>query len=223
MDKSTLPVVLIVAVVSGAAGWFLHTPPANTAPAAATASAQPSAEPKAAPVAVSPKAQVAAPAVAPAPVDKPVAVATMTSPPPASASATADLSTPAPSTPGVTPPELTNMITEMNTLMQTGDLVAVYENYSPPQKMAALTPEQKSYIENQIQQRIQGPDGQNVLHGQMEIIQALATLTPVMNSAGDHASYQVPTPKDMAPAGTNLPSTLPINFVKIDGRWYIDQ
>ncbi|HVU36919.1 MAG TPA: hypothetical protein VHC95_01155, partial [Opitutales bacterium] len=84
-------------------------------------------------------------------------------------------------------------------------------------------PEQKDFIENQIRTQLQGPNGAKVLQAQQQMIQALSSITPTMNAAGDRATFQVPTPKDLAPAGANLPPTLPVNFIKIDGKWYLDQ
>ncbi len=223
MNSRTIPLLIIVAIVSGAAGWFLHTPPApENAPAntaSSTVKPDTTSSAPATAMAVSSKAQVAAPAAAPAATHEAVSATSV-------ASAAVSVSTPAaaaPATPGTTPPELTNVINEMTALAQSGDLVSVYENYMPPQKMAALTPEQKTFIEDQIRQQVQGPNGQSVLQTQQKMLQALSTVTPTMNEAGDHATFQVPTPAGIAPAGTNLPSTLPVNFVKIEGKWYIDQ
>ncbi len=218
---------LLFAAVAFAAGavtahfLFPGAAPAAEKPVAVATSDKPAAP--VIPEAKSAPAQVAAPAVAPAPA-KTVASASVTPPVPNTAPAVAaDAGSAAPPAAGATPPELTNVITEMNGLVQGGDLVSVYENYMPPQKMAALTPEQKDFIENQIRTQLQGPNGAKVLQAQQQMIQALSSITPTMNAAGDHATFQVPTPKDLAPAGANLPPTLPVNFIKIDGKWYLDQ
>jgi hypothetical protein len=74
-----------------------------------------------------------------------------------------------------------------------------------------------------MRQQMQGPNGARVIQGQVAIIQALSTVTPTLNSAGDHATFQVPTPADLAPPGSSLPPTIPVNFIKVDGKWYLDQ
>ncbi len=221
MDRRSLPLLIIVALVSGAIGWFLHTPSALTEATPAPASKPMAASTPAVPATQPPK-QVAAPVAAPAPV---VASARASTPamPPAAQPATPANAAPAAASSGTTPPELASVITELSTLAASGDLVALYENYMPPQKVAAFTPEQKAFIEDQIRKQTEGPNGAKVIQGQVAIIQSLSTVTPTMNAAGDHATFQVPTPKDIAPAGANLPPTIPINFVKIDGRWYLDQ
>lgn len=223
MNRSSLPIIIVVALVAGAIGWFAHTPPAPSAEKAPPAAVDTT---KSAPAAVAPAAvKVAAPSAAPAPVAKSSSPA-QAAPVMAAASApAAPATTPAsaPAAPGVTPPELSNVIMEITNLAQSGDFVSLYENYESPQKMAALTAEQKTFIENQIRQQMSGPNGASAIQGQVAILQALSNTTPTMNSAGDHATFQVPTPTDLAPAGTNLPPTIPINFVKVDGRWYLDQ
>jgi len=214
MNSRQFLAVVIVALVAGAAGWALHNP--SPAPEKTAAAVAPSPTPASV---QAPSAQVAAPVLPPAPKSvAPTPPAVTTAAPTAPAPAAPVDANPPSAQPA--PPELASAINDMGSMIQSGDFIALMENYLPPQQMAALTPEQKTFMESQIQQQIQTPQGQQQVKLMTQMVQALPGLTPTINSAGDHATYQVPTPAGAAPAGTPLPPTIPITFVKVDGRWY---
>ncbi len=106
--------------------------------------------------------------------------------------------------------------------------MSLIENQMPPEQLAALTPEQKTFLENQIRQQMQNPQAQQQIQVYAEMLQGLNGVTPTYNEAGDRATFQVPTPDSMRTmarnqnAGADLPSTLPVTFVKRDGKWYMN-
>jgi hypothetical protein len=76
----------------------------------------------------------------------------------------------------------------------------------------------------QMQQQMASSQGQQMIQMMSSMIQSLKGQTPEMNAAGDQATYQMQMtpPPGMLPPGVNVPQrTIPMTFVKEDGKWYI--
>ena len=202
--RTPLTVLLVAGVTIGVIWLFNKPAPAAVKTAQAPA---PVAPPKVAPVHVP---QVAAPVAPPAPV-------TQTSPPlnaPIAADAPAPITTDFHS-------DLNACIDDIATMLQTGNITGLIDNYAPPQLLAQMPPEAKA----QMEQYLSDPRAQQQIQMMAQVFEGLKGVAPTMNDAGDQATYQVAPPTGMAeslPPGTNLPTTIPITFIKKDGRWYIN-
>jgi hypothetical protein len=82
---------------------------------------------------------------------------------------------------------------------------------------AQLTPE----IKTKMLQQMQNPHEQQQIKIIASALQAMQGQTPVFNDAGDKATYQVPTPPEMVMPGATAPTTTPVTFNELDGRWYL--
>jgi hypothetical protein len=202
MKLRTPLTVLLVAGVTVGVIWFFNKP----APVAAVTAqaATPKAVSLTTPVHV---AQVAAP-LAPAV--------------PASGGAPQASAADAPAPIGSADPhgDLNACIDDITTMLQSGNISGLIDNYAPPQVLAQMPPEAKA----QMEAYMSDPKAQQQIQMMAQVFQGLHSVAPTMNDAGDRATYQVPPPAGMAealPQGANLPPTIPITFMKVDGRWYI--
>ncbi len=202
MSTRNLLVIVIVAALTAAGVWFLKPAPAPEP--AKTAEAPKPAAPAATIVKPAVAPQVAAPAASAAPVaEAPAPVQT-------GASSTAN---------GEAIVELNTAIGDISSLLQAGDMATLIDKYMPPQAKAQMTPEMLA----QMQQQMQSPQAQQQLQVMAQALQSLQGQTPTFNEAGDRATYQMSPPPGMVPPGANVPQTIPVTFMKVDGRWYAAQ
>jgi hypothetical protein len=201
MNTRNLAILAVVAVlVGGGIFYFVQSPapePAKVAEAPKPAAPAPAAPKPAAPQAVAAPKLPAAPA--PAPAAKPAPAA------PAAAAPNAEAIK-----------ELDTTLNDMASMLQAGDMAGLMEKYMPPQEQARMTPEMKA----QMQQAMQSPQMQQQLQMMAQALQSLQGQTPTFNDAGDTATYQMTPPAGMIPPGVNAPATIPVTFIKVDGRWY---
>jgi len=200
--RAPLTVILVAGVTIGAI-WLFNKPapaPEKTAQA--------------------PVAQTAAPKAAPAPVPKvaapvaPVVPASGASPQLSAADAPAPISSNDPHA------DLNACIDDIANMLQSGNIMGLVDNYAPPQVLAQMPPEAKA----QMEAYLSDPRAQQQIQMMAQVFQGLKGVAPTMNDAGDRATYQITPPAAMAgalPPGTNMPETIPITFMKQDGRWYI--
>jgi hypothetical protein len=203
MKLRTPLTVLIVAGVTVGVIWLFNKPalaPEKTAPAPLAHMAAPTSPP----VRV---AQVAAPTA-------PAVPASGESPQASGPDAPAPISSNDPHA------DLNACIDDITTMLQTGNISGLIDNYAPPQVLAQMPPEAKA----QMEAYMSDPQAQQQIQMMAQVFQGLKSVAPTMNDTGDKATYQVTPPAALAatlPAGTNLPPTIPITFMKVDGRWYI--
>lgn len=119
-----------------------------------------------------------------------------------------------------TPAELNAAIDNVATLLQASDFVGVFE-YGPPADLAEIPPEQKAEMEQRIRQAMAIPLMQQMMQGLSQLVQDLKNQTPEINATGDQATYQMTLAPNMLPPGTNVPASMPMVFVKIDGKWHL--
>jgi hypothetical protein len=198
--------VLFVAGVTVGAIWLFNKP----APVAEKTAAAPVAMsvPKAAPA---PVPQVVAPLAPPAPITS--------ASPESNAPIAADAPAPISTDPHA---DLNACIDDITTMLQTGNISGLVDNYAPPQVLAQMPPEAKA----QMEAYMSDPKAQQQIQMMAQVFQGLHGVVPTMNDAGDHATYQVTPPQGMFSdvqlgQGGSVPATIPITFVKQNGRWYI--
>ncbi len=196
--RNLLVLAVVAALVGGGVWYFVSSSP--QAPAQAAPAAKPAA---AAPAPVAPKPAVPTTVAAP----KAPAVVASAKPAPAAAptGAMAD-----------TIKELDTTISDMTTMLQAGDMLGLMEKYMPPEQQAQITPEMRT----QMQQMMSSPQMQQQFQTMAQALQSLQGQTPTFNDAGDKATYQMTPPPGMIPPGVNAPATIPVSFIKINGRWY---
>ncbi len=83
-----------------------------------------------------------------------------------------------------------------------------------------MTPAEVDHIKYWIDEAKTDPIAQQSLRNMAATYQSLKGQTPEMNAAGNEATYQA-TLVRMLPPASNDPTTIPITFIKIDGRWYL--
>jgi len=201
--KNILITVTILALGGAVLWWF--TQPAAQAPSSAKIAAAPATLRPALSMPASKPAQVEAPKAAPA-VPDPVSASSVT---------TSD------STKGDPQMELGTAIDDMATMLQAGDMPGLLEKYTSPEQMAKVSPEQKAVMAQRIQQQMTDPHVQQMQQSVAQILWSFKSQTPEMNATGDEATYQMTPTADMAPPGEPLPASVPMTFIKIDGRWYL--
>jgi len=202
MKLRTPLTVLLVAGVTIGAIWLFNKP----APAAEKTAQAPTlkAALQTAPVHV---AQVAAPLA-------PAVPASGESPSASAPDAPAPISSSDPHT------DLNACIDDIANMLQSGNITGLVDNYAPPQVLAQMPPEARA----QMEEYMSAPQAQQQIQMMAQVFQGLKGVAPTMNDAGDRATYQITPPAGMAatlPPGANIPETIPITFVKQDGRWYI--
>lgn len=201
MNTRNLSILAVVAVLVGGGIYYFIQSPAPTPPPAKVAEAPKPAAPAPAPVAPKPAvaapiaAPVAAPVATPAPAAKPVA-----------APATSDAVK-----------ELDSTINDMAAALQAGDMNAMVDKFTAPAQRAQM---QQMMQSPQMQQTMQSPQMQQQLQMMGQALQSLQGQTPTFNDAGDRATYQMTPPAGMVPPEANLPPTIPVTFIKVDGHWY---
>jgi len=201
MKLRTILTILLVAGITIGAIWLLNKP--APAPEKAAEAPKTVAAPK---MSSAPTPQVAAP----------LAPAVPKSETPQSASS-ADAAAPMAAA-GDPHADLNFCIDDITTMLQTGNITGLIDNYAPPSVLAQMPPEAKA----QMEQYMSDPRAQQQLQMMAQVFQGLKTVTPTLNDTGDKATYQIVPPAGIAPPGTNLPATIPITFMKQDGRWYIN-
>jgi hypothetical protein len=142
-------------------------------------------------------------------------------------------------TPGTQAPvELVTAIDDIASLLQSGNVYSVRVKYGLPDRVARmradLTPDELARTANDM-------SALSDLHTRVSIAgvyQAIREMEPVMNEAGDEATYEVtvaPYIPPYLPPGSKLgpaalahqaeeqvtPVTLTVVFQKIDGKWYL--
>jgi len=215
--KSQRYILAVLAVVLVGIGlwWFLRPPApqekasAATLPAKAVASVSDKVEP---PKPLAPPT-IAAPALKPA-----AASVAATSAPDANSDPQADLKT---------------AIPDIVRILRANDLMALVQNYTPPDKLTPRLLQQAQKTADQlqaaqamaaslppdIQERINHPfeqmaKGYEVIIGQV----------PTMNAAGDEATYMVSMPGPPDPnTGDSVSTPVPQTFIKINGKWYMKE
>jgi hypothetical protein len=115
-------------------------------------------------------------------------------------------------------------IDDITTMLQSGNITGLIDNYAPPSILAQMPPEAKA----QMEQYMSDPRAQQQIQMMAQVFQGLKTVTPTMNDTGDKATYQVTPPPGMfdnvklGPNGS-IPASIPVTFVKQEGRWYIGE
>jgi hypothetical protein len=154
----------------------------------------------------------------------PVSPATIAAPvtAPATALSTPLASTPISATPTQADPqrELNTAIDDIVSLSQANDQMTLFNDYLSPADKAKMTPAEVDRIKYWADEAKTDSIAQQSLRNTAMMYQSLKGQTPEMNAAGDEATYHA-TPILMHPPDGNEPTTIPITFVKIDGRWYI--
>jgi len=203
MKPRSLVATVIAAALVGGAVWYF-TQPAAPAPAPVKTAEAPKA---AAAAPVKPSTQIAPPIAPPvvAPAPKPTAAQPAANPDPAAAKTDPQA-------------ELNTAIDDIISLLQSGNMMALFEKYATPEDQAKMPPEEKAQMEQMMSQ----PGAQMMIQMMVSGIQSIKDQTPQMNAAGDEATYQMTMspPAGMGPAG-RAPQTEPMTFVKVDGKWYI--
>jgi hypothetical protein len=202
MKLRTPLTVLIVAGVTVGVIWLFNKP-APAADKTAQASSAAKAAPRTAPIHV---AQVEAPVLPPVPAS---GGSPQMNTPDAAAISSNDPHT-----------DLNAAIDDITTMLQTGNISGLIDNYAPPQVLAQMPPEAKA----QMEAYMSDPQAQQQIQMMAQVFEGMKGTAPTMNDAGDRATYQITPPAAMAgtlPAGATLPPTIPITFMKVDGRWYI--
>ncbi|HTB63681.1 MAG TPA: sigma-70 family RNA polymerase sigma factor [Opitutales bacterium] len=143
---------------------------------------------------------IAAPALPPAPS---VAVATGTT---SAATSSATVNDPQ--------AELSTALPDLITLIQNGDLFTAYMRYMPPSYFASMPQNVKDQLAQQEANLLADPNTAPRRQQLVQALQAMQTLVPTMNAAGDTATYDLPFP-----AGN--PDVQKISFIKVDGKWYL--
>lgn len=190
-----LGIIALVILLAAGAVWLFQKPEVP-APAPKVAEA-----PKPAPD------KIEAPKLAKAAIAAPVA-------PPAVAK-DAPATTPAKSA-GDPQAELNTTLTDMVSLLQSGDMLTAFHRYMPPDFIAKMPPQQLQQIEQGMQQEMSQPEAQQGVQMMVTVLQNMQTMTPAMNETGDKATYQI-----MDPSGQSTKPE-PFTLKKIDGKWYVD-
>ncbi len=121
--------------------------------------------------------------------------------------------------------ELSTAINDISSRLLSGDLYSVETNYSLPEVLAKIPPEELANLQELQTALDSSPQPVRRLQNYAQVYQTLEGQTPEMNAAGDEATYQVTPPRGMAgDPVSGSPVTLPtltVTFQKIDGKWYI--
>ncbi len=220
-----LGLVALVAVTALVVGLMWQP----TLPAPALKAAAPAPTPAAAPVAAPVKpARVAAPL---APVAAPMTPATESAPEANVAAASVDNSQ--------TPADLKAAVADLIQVIDAKDMTAFVQNYFAPTMVetamasansrlpADATPEMRAKVEQILQQQMpqliqqmtlqltQNPAAQQQFEKMAEALKNIQNNAPVMNAAGDQATYKLESPE-----GADLPPSL--IMVRRDGKWVMD-
>ncbi len=133
--------------------------------------------------------------------------------------------TPAPNSPQA---ELNVIIDGLATMMRSGDVLGMQLKYAPPdERPSGIIPPGKEAQVQAMQQALQqqraDPRMQPLFEAQAQAMESLKDQQPVLNAAGDLATYQLTTPVLTLPDGTSYPArTEPAVFKKIEGKWYVE-
>ncbi len=204
MGRRILTIVLIAAATVGIIWYFKQPGAAAPAQKAAEPSKPAPATPAAAPK--STVAQIAAPKAPPVAIPNTVAK-------PAASTAVA-------AAPGDAQTELTTALDDMANIIQSGNIMALFDKYASPDDQAKMSPEERASLERQSSQMFSQPEGQQMLNVMATALQSLKDQAPELNATGDEATYQMTmTPPPSVGGGTTR--TRPMTFVKVDGKWYI--
>jgi RNA polymerase sigma factor (sigma-70 family) len=204
--KAVLAVAIIAIITMVGLGlwWFtrpMEAPPEKTAEAAIPAKAD--APNQTAPPSIIPP--VAPPTATPTQVPQPVATKPATD---------------------RTQMELNAMIDDMAAMVRSGDLSGMELKYTPPAERPSGIPPGREALAQAVQQEQQArqadPRMQPIFEAQAQAMESLKGQQPVMNAAGDQATYQMAVSAITFPDGTSYPAhTGPAVFIKINGKWYI--
>ncbi len=119
--------------------------------------------------------------------------------------------------------DLDNVISEMTTQLQGGDLFTVFKTFISPRMLKLMSPENLANMEKIINEALQDPESKAQMNLMINGLIALKSHTPTMNADGTQATYTLtPIPHDPSkpPTGAH-PPLLSVRFDKIDGKWYI--
>jgi len=113
---------------------------------------------------------------------------------------------------------LSSAVEDIISIQSSGDLLYLFEKYTPPAKLAQMTPEQRLAEEQQRRDIMADPDGQERTRRVARMYLSMQGQTPEMNEAGDVATYY----QDVS-EGPGMPTRRAklMSLVKIDGKWYI--
>jgi len=204
--KNFIFFALIVAVVGVGFWWYIFQP-------------EPVAPVKTAAVAAPTPSKVSAPTPAPAtgitaPMANPVQLPQTV------------MTTPAQNDTQAAQAELNVIIDDMAAMMRSGDMIGIALKYTPPDGRPSGIPpgkEAQAQAMQQVTQQMQAdPRMQPIFEAQAQAMESIKDQQPVLNAAGDEATYQVSMPALTLPNGMSVPArTEPAIFIKIDGQWYI--
>jgi len=122
--------------------------------------------------------------------------------------------------------ELNVIIDDMATMMRSGDVIGVQTKYLPPDQRPSTVPpgkEAQTQLTQQVMQQMRAdPQMQPLFEAQAQALESIKDQQPVLNAAGDEATYQVSMPALTLANGMSVPArTGPMVFQKKDGQWYI--
>ncbi|HTB62445.1 MAG TPA: hypothetical protein VK737_02555 [Opitutales bacterium] len=107
------------------------------------------------------------------------------------------------------PKDINTTISDVISLVQTGDLVMVFKNYTAPDAYLISHPGAESTLAENMKNWENTPESQIFV----QVLQAMKDETPAYNDAGDRATYNITDP-----TGRNL-NLRSITLQKIDGEW----
>jgi len=109
---------------------------------------------------------------------------------------------------------LETAIPDLSNLLQSGDLVTAFENYTLPDDLAQIPPERVVEVEDQLRALVTNPQIQPRLQLISQMLDTFKGQTPTYNETGDRATYQLPG------IGTGAAT---FSFQKVGDHWYISQ
>lgn len=109
--------------------------------------------------------------------------------------------------------ELATTLSDIALLMRNGDYMTFVKTYTPPQELAAMSPEELA----DRQRSDHNPQLQPMFDLIANAMDNLKEQIPTLNAASDQAIYLVEQPNSPDPQHLG---PRPITFVKVDGHWY---
>ncbi len=107
------------------------------------------------------------------------------------------------------PKDINATISAVISLVQTGNLVTVFKNYTSPSTYLIENPDAENTLEETMKNWENTPESQIFV----QVLQAMKDETPTYNDAVDRATYNITDP-----TGRNL-DLRSITLQKIDGEW----
>ena len=193
--------VVILIAATGALIWWLN-------PSTAEAPAVNITAPAASPAPAATKLAVIMP-----PTPKPATIAPPTAAP-VTEVAVAGAAPKSPAKKADSQASLDTAIPDLANLLQSGDLVTAFENYTLPDDLAQIPPERIVEVEDQLRALVTNPQIQPRLQLISQMLDTFKGQTPTYNDAGDRATYQMP---GLGAGGATF------SFQKVGDHWYISQ